>query len=478
MEFGGESITYNNSMKVKEVLMLHACSAICGNDGAHFKTYYPGACNSCCMLTSKSQRLQRCASCQLVAYCGRDCQRSDWKNHKKFCKMYKVKDGENALIFDYNTRTNQSKWNTEMDKLRKKSYTVCDEMMGGFIETVFSTFSRVCNICKEAEQDKLFDCSCCCVAYCCKEHQDDDKIHKRFCEELVMFPLIHYLLLKEKKLKLPCLLKNTVQTQYEPIEKNHMDKIKLKLLKELEKENSADINCLPFSSLSRFDLMFAVQTNHLAFPLTVLSNLVVFGMGKEEKPVEHMSSLNIHIVTFSPVFDSSVWEYFMHLLPSLTELNISFITNQVPGTEREPLDYQGITLERCSDCESKGRIINYSVHVNHYHTFFSSKEYTVPDVVAVFGNILPTIMYTEEKQEHQELSYQKMTNSDDTLIILTDMEESILNKGIEYVCQSCPSLELLMPPVINPMAGSLGLHGTERTPIFNHKKYVCCLRNS
>ena len=31
-----------------------------------------------------------CGGCGNVSYCGRDCQRKDWKNHKNQCKCYKI----------------------------------------------------------------------------------------------------------------------------------------------------------------------------------------------------------------------------------------------------------------------------------------------------------------------------------------------------------------------------------------------------
>ena len=32
-----------------------------------------------------TERLKQCTNCQGVRYCSRDCQRNDWKNHKKMC---------------------------------------------------------------------------------------------------------------------------------------------------------------------------------------------------------------------------------------------------------------------------------------------------------------------------------------------------------------------------------------------------------
>lgn len=34
-------------------------------------------------------RLQKCMACMQVSYCSKECQRSDWKNHKKACKLFK-----------------------------------------------------------------------------------------------------------------------------------------------------------------------------------------------------------------------------------------------------------------------------------------------------------------------------------------------------------------------------------------------------
>ncbi|TGJ87509.1 hypothetical protein E0Z10_g1274 [Xylaria hypoxylon] len=41
-----------------------------------------GTCNSC---KKASSELKRCAKCTTTLYCSRDCQKTDWKTHKKIC---------------------------------------------------------------------------------------------------------------------------------------------------------------------------------------------------------------------------------------------------------------------------------------------------------------------------------------------------------------------------------------------------------
>ncbi|KAJ6493006.1 hypothetical protein C8R45DRAFT_181716 [Mycena sanguinolenta] len=43
------------------------------------------ACYNCNQQTDDRDTLKRCAKCQTVWYCSKECQRADWKTHKKFC---------------------------------------------------------------------------------------------------------------------------------------------------------------------------------------------------------------------------------------------------------------------------------------------------------------------------------------------------------------------------------------------------------
>jgi hypothetical protein len=46
--------------------------------------------NRACKVCGKTTKVQRCAQCLKVGYCSKECQKSDWKSHKAFCKEEKA----------------------------------------------------------------------------------------------------------------------------------------------------------------------------------------------------------------------------------------------------------------------------------------------------------------------------------------------------------------------------------------------------
>ena len=47
---------------------------------------YVNVCAALCGADARSTKLQCCAACRVVSYCGKACQKADWKRHKAECK--------------------------------------------------------------------------------------------------------------------------------------------------------------------------------------------------------------------------------------------------------------------------------------------------------------------------------------------------------------------------------------------------------
>jgi hypothetical protein len=41
-----------------------------------------------CLEKKESKALSFCASCGVVRYCGKECQKADWKRHKESCELW------------------------------------------------------------------------------------------------------------------------------------------------------------------------------------------------------------------------------------------------------------------------------------------------------------------------------------------------------------------------------------------------------
>ena len=166
----------------------------------------------------------------------------------------------------------------------------------------------------------------------------------------------------------------------------------------------------------------------------------------------------------------------MHRLPKLKQLNVVFIIQGRPFKDPFTLNFYGMGLRRCEDCEDKNRLITYSVHQMLYHMFFSSPDYTEPDVVIVYGNTDEMFRYGESNI-HREISYRNMTYSRDTVLVLTDATEVLVNLGVRAVNAAQP-VHQLVSTQINPLRGFSSNRPDMGADIavINEKHFFTCLR--
>ncbi|CAL4086230.1 unnamed protein product, partial [Meganyctiphanes norvegica] len=232
----------------------------------------------------------------------------------------------------------------------------------------------------------------------------------------------------------------------------------------------------------------------LAVPLTIYHALKKLKIGEQKKSLSEITSLTIHIVHHTPMLDSRMWEFFLHQLPNLVELNISFISENMRICNNFNCN---LLKERCSDCKSKQRVITYNTHPIHYHEYFSSDDYIHPDVVAVFDidnelmiscnpspakepNIvckgvekrIQTDFYNEKAARFT--STRNMTYSKDTIVLLTDSTEDNFERLMKSFHNARP-IKVLLPVQKNPFCG----FSTKRGPFdftYNVMENICAIQ--
>ena len=166
----------------------------------------------------------------------------------------------------------------------------------------------------------------------------------------------------------------------------------------------------------------------------------------------------------------------MHRLPKLKSLNVTFI---LQGKEFRQSFYKNnnpLTLLRCDDCKNKNRLITYSVQQMPYHMYFSSPEYTEPDVDGIFGNS-KEMLSTKNDDIHSDISYRNMTYNPNTVLLLTDATIDLLIQGFRAVNAVQP-VEMVVPIQSNELSGfSTSLAVWETGSAVDHKRlYLTCLR--
>ena len=213
-----------------------------------------------------------------------------------------------------------------------------------------------------------------------------------------------------------------------------------------------------------------------SYPMSLriaLESLPGHRLGRDGRSLEDLTSLTIHVVTSSPLFDSKTWEEdYMHLFPKLKQLDIVFI---VQGKALKPsfLINEKLSLHRCEDCETNNRVITYSVQQMQYHMYFSSIEYTEPDVVVVYDNTYE-MTASQEDDINKELSYRNMTYSPDTVLVMMDATQELVRKGANDV-NAARSVDQLVSPMLNGAIVTLSKGATSDNRAMSDKYYFTCL---
>ena len=418
--------------------------------------YFLGVCYHCWApryIAGYSCDLQRCGGCQLVAYCSKVCQKANWSRHKFVCQEFPVVKGKNVL----HTKV---PWKKHIVSLRKHAAQI------QHASPIFHN-PRVCRTCKDARQEHLTDCVCMCVSYCSKKCTKADKQHQNNCKDLLRISQVYSI--PRNKYILPSLTDNTVCYVFKPVTSwdNVIPRqytLALQYLSKSEKKDPVNVDdSLIMERLSYpMSLLYALQS----LPKRLISS--------SDLPLEELTTLNIHVVTSIPLYDSESWEVFMHRLPKLKQLNIIYI-NQ--GREfRQSYGFLKASLGRCEDCNWNGRAINYFVHQMPYHMFFSLPEYTEPDVVVIYGNDFE-MSSTDDDCIHRDISYRNMTHSCDTVLVLMDTTKDQVIQGIKAV-SAVRSVDQLVPPKMNPFRGPSSNRAEVESDfdIINEKSFFTCLR--
>ena len=455
--------TYSNEIDIDDAEFLKECYWAFAKNVESYRGgcryLFPGLCFYCHTASTITvpRSIQRCGGCQLVAYCSKDCQKNDRYIHKFVCKEFPVVNGKNVLC-------TTGHWKEHIAALRERAARLPHAEVAA--SPLFRN-PRVCRTCKEARQILLTDCICGCVSYCSHRCTVADKHHEEDCGKLAHIVQQYSRLFMENR---PNLRYNSVFEKFTPASEwtdiipSHYHP-QLQAIQSRERGTSVGMEAY-------------LTVERLSYPMTLLYALQALPerrLGHDSLPLEDMTTINLHIVTSNPLLDSEPWEMLMHRLPKLKQLNVVFV---IEGKTLNQSHYLNASLKllRCNDCKAKNRVITYSVHQMQYHMYFSSQEYTEPDVVVVFGNKQEMTAKTED-DINNEISYRNMTYNPDTVLVLTDTTKNLVLQGVRDVNAARP-VDQIVSIRINPLRGysSNRAELDSDTAVINEKHYFTCLR--
>ena len=113
-------------------------------------------CSNCFKSSDDKIELKRCSSCHLVFYCSLECQKENWKIHKKTCQLIsnKIKEQKNLKNFKNETillkiqRPEEKEFDQLLCYNEAKSFKE-------FLESSFEQYTEIEKLIKEKGEDGL-----------------------------------------------------------------------------------------------------------------------------------------------------------------------------------------------------------------------------------------------------------------------------------------------------------------------------------
>lgn len=410
--------------------------------------------------------LLRCGDCKLVRYCGRPCQKGDFKIHRHECQLlqsfqelYPDLEPGGTLLRKVGTFRGVVENAMEEGTISQRGKEFWERTQK------FLTHTRVCSVCGknafELDSAEWINCSTCKFGWCCSQKHFDEyknKHSEEICDKYVQSVAVHKFLWSHAK-------NNNEEFLYAPetLRDEPMQQFPTNWDQYFQMR---DPEYFQFSQEGRLPPEFLpASTQELSQPLTCLYAMYLHGIDR----FKDETTLTVHVVGASPTYEicpSCVWEELLHCLPAVKKLRLVFVgpdacSNAIDG------HYESDDSGCCPTCESQDRSRGTYIYGLTYHDYKASIMFKSPDLIVAFNTGMHEVCTESWKTSLEVIldmnvpalftSYNKDEAVQD-YALLTSLNASMLTNA----------------PVLNPMRTAYPvIEGCTHEDIFYHQNMYC-----
>ncbi|CAL4124390.1 unnamed protein product, partial [Meganyctiphanes norvegica] len=409
------------------------------------KSYYiPGYCLDCHQRPTSGHPIKSCSRCRLVQYCSKECQKKHFTIHKTLCRATAVTEDKSIESLVSNTEDKS----LELSVPKKNIYAIAkDPIKAGMswddfrdqlteiivkkmgrqpteLERIIIHLPRVCQICKESDQNLLEECSKChIVVYCSKEHHQQDLLkHSKNCH---LFSLEAYCVILESQRGIPLPLHVGFEKSYtyEPLPST---------ITELLNESHPLLNVYLSEWVTcSYSLIFALER------IDCNSDKPHFTQSKQ------LSILLVGIdPNNGPLFMNEIWLPLLNFLPQLKQLHVTILDENLAS-----LADSTTHLENKINNPNNEKDVGIVLQVKGctYDQYLKDSKFVSPDVI--LANQIPSQSLEDDSSHIRTFD----TKPDVPLVIMNSFKSRIKN----YIYALCKThkVDTILPIQLNPFHG-------------------------